>query len=108
MNARLHLVPPPAPKTLSILDANFATKIEAFNSVSRRLREAGIGIEAASFLDNRLFIRAEDVPTLRDRFGHLLRGIRSRGYPGRRYSRHVATLNQVDICWLVPLKEQDQ
>lgn len=108
MAAHLQLVPPPAPKVLSIIDPAFSQRIEAFNTVSRCLREAGISIESASFLDNTLRIKLEHVELLRERFGHLLRSIRSRGYPERRYSRHVATLKKVEIIWFAPLKEQDQ
>lgn len=102
----LQLVPPPVYRPMSITSDEFLPKLAAFNELTRAMREAEVTIEAMSFLDNKIFILADDVDQLCRRFGHEVRAQRYR--TSGMFTRHVVTIRQVDVVWFTPIKEQDQ
>ncbi|MDZ7888953.1 MAG: hypothetical protein U5M72_06805 [Pseudomonas sp.] len=102
----LQLVPPPAYRPMSITSEAFLPKLSAFNDLTRAMREAGVTIEAMSFLDGRIFVRPGDIDLLARRFGHEVRAQRYR--TSGKFTRHVVTIRTVDVVWFTPIKEQDQ
>lgn len=99
--ARQHALP-----MCTVLTPELANKLKAINEVSRRLRSVGVRVEAASPLDVTLFIHTEDSDQLAASFRNEWRGVSWS-------TRGVHTLNSVRlggcrICWLTPVKEQDQ
>ncbi|MDE8660744.1 hypothetical protein PUL39_030330 [Pseudomonas aeruginosa] len=90
----------------TVLTPELARCLEAVNSATRALRQAGIPIEQTSLLDRRLFIREEDLLRLHRRFHNAIRGIRQTTR-GMYVTIHVVSLLGVDVAWTTPVKEQD-
>lgn len=90
----------------TVLTPELARCLEAVNSATRALRQAGIPIEQTSALDRRLFIREEDSLRLHRRFRNAIRGIRQTTHG--MVTVHVVSLLGVDVAWTTPVKEQDQ
>ena len=89
----------------TVLTPELSDKLRALNDMTRRLRAAGVRIEAASPLDAKIFINAEDSEQLAASFKHEWRGVSWS-------TKGVHTLNSVRlggccICWLTPVKEQE-
>lgn len=98
--ARQHALP-----MCTVLTPELADKLRALNDMTRRLRAAGVRIEAASPLDAKIFINAEDSEQLAASFRTEWRGVSWS-------TKGVHTLNSVRlggccICWLTPVKEQE-
>lgn len=95
--ARQHALP-----MCTVLTPELADKLRAINDMTRRLRAAGVRIEAASPLDAKIFINAEDSDQLAASF----RGEwRSPSWS----TKGVHTINSVRlggcyVCWLTPAK----
>lgn len=90
----------------SVLTPELAGCLEAVNGMSRRLRAAGVRVEATVVLDRTIFIRAEDSDALAQAFRSEWRGVSWS-------TKGLATINSVRlggcrISWLTPVKEQDQ
>lgn len=90
----------------TVLTPELAKRLEVVNTMTRRLRAAGVRVEAASPLDLTLFIVAEDAARLAEAFRTEWRGVSWS-------TKGTSTLNSVSlggcrICWLTPVKEQDQ
>ncbi|TBV10350.1 hypothetical protein DNK08_07050 [Stutzerimonas kirkiae] len=89
----------------TVLTPELAQRLQAVNTLTRRLRSANVRIEAASPLDLTLFIAAEDAQHLAEAFRGEWRGVSWS-------TRGMQTLNSVRlggcrVCWLTPVKEQD-
>lgn len=97
---------PPAQPALSCLNEAFAARLQAFNAMTRDLREAGIEIRALVVLDNRIFIHAADSDLLKSNFLPEIRGMRYR--TKGLWTLNVVTIRGVDVAWTTPVKEQDQ
>lgn len=102
----LQLVPPPICRPMSITSEEFLPKLAAFNDLTRAMREAGVTIDALSFLDSQIFIFPDDITLVARRFGHEVRAQRYR--TSGEFTRHVVTIRGVDVIWFTPIKEQDQ
>lgn len=95
--ARQHALP-----MCTVLTPELADKLRALNDMTRRLRAAGVRIEAASPLDGKIFIYAEDSDQLAASFKHEWRSpVWS--------TKGVHTINSVRlggcyVCWLTPAK----
>ncbi|MFV9531267.1 hypothetical protein ACNUIM_32465 [Pseudomonas aeruginosa] len=89
----------------TVLTPELARCLEAVNSATRALRQAGIPIEQTSLLDRRLFICEEDSLRLHRRFRNAIRGIEM---PCGMVTVHVVSLLGVDVAWTTLVKEQDQ
>lgn len=90
----------------TVLTTDLANALKAVNYMSRRLRAVGVRVEAASPLDATLFINAEDSEQLAASFRSEWRAVSWS-------TKGLQTLNSVRlggcrICWLTPVKEQDQ
>ena len=88
-----------------VLTPELADKLRALNDMTRRLRAAGVRIEAASPLDGKIFINAEDSDQLAASFRSEWRGVIWS-------TKGVHTINSVRlggcyVCWLTPVKEQE-
>lgn len=86
----------------TVLTPELADKLRALNDMTRRLRAAGVRIEAASPLDAKIFIKAEDSDQLAASFKHEWRS------PSWS-TKGVHTINCVrlggcQVCWLTPAK----
>ncbi|EPO7789637.1 hypothetical protein ACPTIT_16575 [Pseudomonas aeruginosa] len=86
----------------TVLTPELADKLRALNDMTRRLRAAGVRIEAASPLDGKIFIKAEDSDQLAASFKHEWRS------PSWS-TKGVHTINSVRlggcyVCWLTPAK----
>lgn len=103
--AALHFDTAPLPG-LSILAEEFATKLAAFNGLTRDMREAGITIKALVFPDNKIFVDPQSLDLLSRRFGHELRGMRCNAEG--RFARNTATIRGVGVVWFTLVKGQDQ
>ncbi|MNR37333.1 hypothetical protein D3C85_1553410 [compost metagenome] len=99
--ARQHAMP-----VCTVLTPELATRLQAVNAMTRRLRDVGVRVEAASPLDATLFIVAEDSDRLAAAFRAEWRGV-SWSTKGTRTLNSVR-LDGCRICWLTPVKEQDQ
>ena len=89
----------------TVLTPELADKLRALNDMTRRLRAAGVRIEAESPLDGKIFIKAEDSDQLAASFKHEWRGVSWS-------TKGVHTINSVRlggccICWLTPAKGQE-
>ncbi|HEJ2039530.1 TPA: hypothetical protein SLV86_001284 [Pseudomonas aeruginosa] len=86
----------------TVLTPELADKLRALNDMTRRLRAAGVRIEAASPLDGKIFINTEDSDQLAASFKHEWRGVSWS-------TKGVHTINSVRlggcyVCWLTPAK----
>ncbi|HLD67411.1 MAG TPA: hypothetical protein VJA19_15335 [Pseudomonas sp.] len=99
--ARLHAMP-----VCTVLTPQLAERLQSVNVMNRRLRAVGVRVEAASPLDATLFIVAEDAARLAEAFRAEWRGV-SWSTKGTRTLNSVR-LGGCRICWLTPVKEQDQ
>lgn len=95
--ARQHALP-----MCTVLTPELADKLRALNDMTRRLRAEGVRIEAASPLDAKIFIKAEDAGQLAASFKHEWRS------PSWS-TKGVHTINSVRlggcyVCWLTPAK----
>ncbi len=86
----------------TVLTPDLADKLRALNDMTRRLRAVGVRIEAASPLDAKIFINAEDSDQLAASF--------SSEWRSPSWSTHgTKTINSVRlggcyVCWLTPAK----
>ncbi|HBP0991519.1 TPA: hypothetical protein L5S40_002650 [Pseudomonas aeruginosa] len=90
----------------TVLTPELADKLRAVNDMTRRLRAVGVRVEAASPLDATLFIKAEDAEHLAAAFRNEWRGV-SWSTNGSRTLNNVR-LGDCRICWLTPVKRQEQ
>jgi len=90
----------------TVLTPELAEALRLVNSMSRRLRAAGIRVEAMSPLDTSLFIDAVDAALFADQFRTQWRGMS--WCTSGKYTRHSVYLGGVQISWLTSVKEQDQ
>ncbi|SDU82425.1 hypothetical protein [Pseudomonas sihuiensis] len=86
----------------TVLTPDLADKLRALNDMTRRLRAVGVRIEAASPLDGKIFINAEDSDQLAASF-------RSEWRSPSWSTKGVHTINSVRlggcyVCWLTPAK----
>jgi len=86
----------------TVLTPELADKLRALNDMTRRLRAAGVRIEAASPLDAKIFINAEDSDQLAASFSREWRGV-SWSTHGTNTSNSVR-LGGCQVCWLTPAK----
>ncbi|MDP3816207.1 hypothetical protein [Pseudomonas sp.] len=98
--ARQHAMP-----ACTVLTPELANSLQLVNAMTRRLRDVGVRVEAASPLDVTLFIVAEDAGRLAEAFRAEWRGA-SWSTKGTRTLNSVR-LGGCRICWLTPVKEQD-
>lgn len=89
----------------TVLTPELAEGLRLVNDMARRLRAAGIRVEAMSPLDTSLFIAAVDAAQFAELFRTQWRGV-SWSTAGK-YTRHSVYLGGVRIAWLTPVKEQD-
>ena len=99
--ARHHALP-----GCTVLTPQLAKGLQAVNDMTRRLRTAGVRIEAASPLDTTIFIKAEDAARLAEAFRSEWRGV-SWSTKGL-HTLNSVRLDGVRVCWLTPVKEQNQ
>lgn len=90
----------------TVLTPQLAQALRDVNDMTRRLRTAGVRIEAASPLDTTIFIKAEDAARLAEAFRTEWRGV-SWSTKGL-YTHNSVRLGGVRISWLTPVKEQGQ
>lgn len=91
------------PPTCNVLTPELAKNLQAFNSMSRELRAAGIQVGTEVILDLTLFITADSS----DRFAELYR---REWYSPRKvhkgsYFINSVTLRGVKVAWLTPTGE---
>ena len=91
------------PPTCSVLTPELAKNLQAFNSMSRELRAAGIQVDTEVVLDLTLFITAESS----DRFAELYRKEwhSPRKAPKGGYFINSVKLRGVKVAWLTPAGE---
>lgn len=90
----------------TVLTPELAGCLKSINDMSRRLRAAGVRVEATAVLDRTIFIRTEDSDVLAQVFSSEWRGVSWS-------TKGLTTINSVRlgdcrVCWLTPVKEQDQ
>lgn len=89
----------------TVLTPELATRLQAVNTMTRRLRDVGVRVEAASPLDTTLFIVADDAQRLAEAFRSEWRGV-SWSTKGK-HTINSVRLGGCRICWLTPVKEQE-
>lgn len=99
--ARQHSLP-----VCTVLTPKLALRLQALNELTRRLRAAGVRVEAASPLDATIFIAADHSQRLAEVFSSEWRGVAWS-------TKGSKTINSVHIagcrvCWLTPAKEPGQ
>ncbi|ARU87093.1 hypothetical protein [Pseudomonas sp. M30-35] len=90
----------------TVLTAQLADSLGKVNSMTRRLRTAGIRVETASPLDLTIFIAADNAQQLADYFRSEWRGV-SWTTCGK-HTKNMVRLGGVTVAWMTPVKEQDQ
>ncbi len=99
--ARQHALP-----ACTVLTPQLAQALRDVNDMTRRLRTAGVRIEAASPIDSTIFIKAEDAARLAEAFRTEWRG--ASWSTKDLYTHNSVRLGGVRISWLTPVKEQVQ
>lgn len=89
----------------TVLTPELAEGLRLVNDMARRLRAAGIGVEAMSPLDVSLYIAAADACLFAEKFRKEVRGMC--WSTAGKHTKHSVYLGGVRIAWLVPVKEQD-
>lgn len=90
----------------TVLTPELAEGLRQVNDMARRLRTAGIRVEAMSPMDVSLYIAAADERLFTENFRQEVRGM-CWSTTGK-HTEHSVYLGGVRIAWLVPVKEQDR
>lgn len=106
MGAVIQLFAAPEPPACTVLTTELACRLGKLNQVCRELRNAGIPPVAIDLDSSTITIARESVPTLVDQFHRRFRGLMSR--TTGRFTRHRTEINDVNVVWWSPVKEQDQ
>lgn len=90
----------------TVLTAQLSDALEKVNSMTRRLRAAGVCVETASPLDHTIFITANSAQQLADTFKKEWRGLSWTTCD--KHTKNMVRIDGVCIAWLTPVKEQNQ